>query len=75
MLTLSQSYYEPNKSRPNLHVLTGAYVTRIILDSTATSVVATGAQFLHDGKDYTVNAKREIILSAGELNILLWYIS
>ncbi|KAF9466961.1 alcohol oxidase [Collybia nuda] len=59
------SYYEPNKSRSNLHVLTGAYVTKVILDSTATPVAATGAQFQHDGKDFVVNAKREVILSAG----------
>lgn len=33
-------------------------------------MVATGAQFQHDGKDYAVKAKREVIVSAGESSAL-----
>ncbi|KAJ6494581.1 alcohol oxidase [Mycena sanguinolenta] len=60
-------------SRPNLHVLLNARVTRVL--QTATGVVRS-VEFVQDldGPKYTVNATKEVILSAGSIgspNILL----
>src|SRR6202012_1813453 len=55
------AYLHPAMHRPNLHVMTDARVTRIILKQR----VATGIEVLHEGKATTLNADREVILSAG----------
>ncbi|KAK5558929.1 hypothetical protein LTR46_003118 [Exophiala xenobiotica] len=54
-------YLRPNLHRSNLKVLTEAQATRIILDGTT----AKGVEFVHKGQKYSVNATREVILSAG----------
>ncbi len=52
------------KQRSNLTLLTHAMVERIELSGTT----ATGVTFIHQEKRHTVNAHREIILSAGTNN-------
>jgi choline dehydrogenase-like flavoprotein len=52
-----------NKSRPNLNVLCEARVVSIQLEG----IRATKVSFLFDGKQYTVAAKREIIVSCGTI--------
>lgn len=54
-------YLRPNVGRPNLKVLTEAQATKIKLSGTG----ATGVEFVHDGKAYSVNSSKEVILSAG----------
>lgn len=54
-------YLRPNLGRKNLKVLTESQATKIILDGTT----ATGAEFVHGGKSYQVNAKQEVVLSTG----------
>ncbi|CCM05247.1 uncharacterized protein FIBRA_07457 [Fibroporia radiculosa] len=62
------AFYVPNEDRKNLIVLLDAYVTRIITKrSTAGAVSAKGAEFEHEDGTYVVNARAEIILSAGSL--------
>ena len=53
----------------NLHILTKAYVQEIVLVRTPEdeSWVASGVRFKHDGKEYTVKTRREVILSAGSV--------
>ena len=59
----SLRYVYPARRRTNLHVLTGAYVTKVELDGrTATTVV-----YERDGALHRVRANREIILSAGAI--------
>jgi choline dehydrogenase len=55
------AYLHPAMHRPNLHVMTDARATRIILKQR----VATGIEALHEGKTTTLRAEREVILSAG----------
>jgi choline dehydrogenase len=64
-------YYLPASKRPNLTVLTGAYVKKIILEKTAygSGVKATGVQYSL-GSNSTmelVGAEKEVILSAGSI--------
>lgn len=48
--------------RPNLHILTGAHVTKILINS---KKIATGVEYFRNGKFFTTFTKKEIILSAG----------
>lgn len=61
-----QGYLLPAVDRPNLHVLTEAYVTKIITSKSATGqVVAQGVEFQHSGNTHVVHVAKEAILSAG----------
>ena len=60
----SRAYLRPAVSRPNLRVLTHAQATRIdIRDGQARGLVARIA-----GKEVSIQARREVILSAGAIN-------
>jgi choline dehydrogenase-like flavoprotein len=64
-----QAYYEPNKEKPNLVVLTGAHVTRILFNTQADKsgkLVASDAEYLKDGQLHTISAKGEVLLCAGK---------
>ncbi|XP_055919129.1 4-pyridoxate dehydrogenase-like [Eupeodes corollae] len=51
--------------RKNLRVLTFATVTKVLIDE---SLSAYGVNFVHQGKSYTIKARKEVILSAGTFN-------
>lgn len=53
------------QARPNLRVVTGALVEKIILDQKGQDVVASGVRFMKDQKTFTVSAQRDVILAAG----------
>ncbi|KAL9578863.1 MAG: hypothetical protein Q9212_005447 [Teloschistes hypoglaucus] len=62
------SYWKPYAHRPNLHTITKAVVRRILFQSISTNeLVATGLEFIVDGKNYVVNATREVIVSGGTM--------
>ncbi|KAL7288993.1 hypothetical protein TKK_0016951 [Trichogramma kaykai] len=50
--------------RPNLHVLTNAQVTKVLIHDRK----AYGVQYIRNGKKYTVKATKEVILSAGTID-------
>jgi choline dehydrogenase-like flavoprotein len=63
-------YLEQAGARKNLHVVVSSAVTRVLFkdEKSATGdAVASGVEFVHDGKKYTARAKKEVILSAGAL--------
>ena len=59
----SLGYIRPNRDRPNLHISSESYVTRIDMDGRE----ATGVVYERDGVMYAARARREVILSAGAL--------
>lgn len=64
-------YIDPNVGRSNLVILTEHQATQVVFDtSNPKSVKATAVKFKRnrEGKEYTVNAGREVILSAGSIN-------
>ncbi|KAI0768345.1 GMC oxidoreductase [Trametes elegans] len=63
----TNAYLLPAIDRPNLHVLTSAYVTRILITPAAAGVVAHGVEFTHGGKTHVVHAAKEAVLSAGTI--------
>jgi choline dehydrogenase-like flavoprotein len=69
-----QAYYVPNAKRPNLHVLVNALVTKVATEPDANGLlIATGAEFLHSGKRYLAQAKREVILCAGCVSVSSYF--
>ncbi|KAG8742419.1 hypothetical protein FRC10_001553 [Ceratobasidium sp. 414] len=64
----ASTYYAYNAARPNLVVLTGAQATKINFANTAGSggtITATGVSFVSNSTSYNVQARKEVILSAG----------
>ncbi len=59
----SLTYIQPNRHRPNLRVLTEAYVTKVEFDGRE----ATGVVYERYGQTHHARARREVILSAGAL--------
>ncbi len=59
----SLTFIQPNRKRPNLRLLTEAYVTRVEFEGRE----ATGVVYERGGETHRVRAKREVILSAGAL--------
>lgn len=57
-------YFAPNAARPNLSLLTGAHVNRILCNGSEEPSAA-GVLFSIAGKNYTVSASVETILAAG----------
>ncbi|MEM9356647.1 MAG: GMC family oxidoreductase N-terminal domain-containing protein [Pseudomonadota bacterium] len=61
------AYLRPAMKRPNLHVITKAHATRIVIENGR----AVGLQYRHGGvggKDKQLTANREVILSGGTYN-------
>ena len=61
--SIFRSYAYPIMDKPNITVLTGALVTRILFNRDR----ATGVEFQYQGKNLRVDATREIILSLGAI--------
>ncbi len=62
-LSASRAYLRPNRRRPNLRVLTRAFVTKINF----TGTVATSVSYRRNGRRHTVHGA-EIILCGGAIN-------
>ena len=63
----ANSYLDPNPFPKDLHILTHAFVTRVLFDKNR----AIGVEFIKNGKTFNVKAKREVIVSAGKLSFYL----
>ena len=59
----SREYLDPVKSRKNLAIVTGALVTKVVLEDR----VAKGVEYVVNGKTETAAASNEVILSAGSI--------
>ncbi|XP_053676056.1 glucose dehydrogenase [FAD, quinone]-like [Anopheles nili] len=61
--TGGNSYLRGIVDRPNLHIMTRAWVTKVLIDPDTKT--ATGVRLVHDQRYHEVDAAREVILSAG----------
>ncbi|KAF2878936.1 hypothetical protein ILUMI_27240 [Ignelater luminosus] len=59
------SFLQPILNRENLHIVTGARVTRVLIDSNTNRTY--GVEYIRNDKKSSVNASKEVILSAGAL--------
>jgi len=57
----ARAYLEPNMSRPNLKIITGAPARKILFDGKR----AIGVEYSRDGKPSSVRAKGEVIVCGG----------
>lgn len=62
----ASAFLEPVRSRPNLHILTSAYVTKVLINPFTKE--AYGVEYVKNGKKYFALASKEVILSAGTLS-------
>lgn len=60
----ARSYLHPVRGRSNLHVVTGAHATRLLLAGGQ----ATGVEWRKGGRLHTAHAQREVIISAGAIH-------
>ena len=60
----AQAYLKPAAKRPNLKIVARAHATRVLLDGR----IATGIEYLLDGRRMTATARREVILCGGAIN-------
>ena len=63
-VSTATAYLRPARRRTNLHVVTHAHATRVVLEGR----VARGVEYRRDGALHTAMARREVILSAGAVN-------
>jgi choline dehydrogenase len=61
--SVADAYIRPAAKRPNLTVLTDAFVTRIVMDGSR----AVAVEYRHQGQTHTTPAQAEIVLSAGAI--------
>jgi choline dehydrogenase-like flavoprotein len=59
----AKAYLAPNRHRSNLHVVTGAHATRVLLEGKR----AVGVVYRRGSDELELRARREVILSAGAL--------
>jgi choline dehydrogenase len=59
----AMAFLEPVRKRPNLTVLTGVHVTRVMLEGTT----AVGVEWLAQGAKQSARCDREVLLAAGAL--------
>ena len=59
----AKAYLTPNLSRPNLHVITGAHTTRIVLQGKR----AVGVEYMQGGELKRIDADKEVLLCAGAI--------
>jgi choline dehydrogenase-like flavoprotein len=59
----AKAYLTPHLARPNLHVITGVQVTRVLLEGRR----AVGVEGRRGGETVTVRARAEVLLAAGAL--------
>ncbi|KAH0430339.1 GMC oxidoreductase [Colletotrichum camelliae] len=63
----ANAYLGPARQRPNLRVVTGAFVSNIVLERSGGKVAATGVKWTKDGSTHEAAATREVVLAAGSI--------
>lgn len=66
----ANAYIDPNPNPKNLFISVNSHVTKILLDDTKSGLTAVGVEFVKNGHRFAVRAKREVIVSAGEVNTI-----
>ena len=59
------TYLEETSGRSNISVLLGARATKVIISGAYGEVTATGVEYDANGTKFTVNATKQVVLSAG----------
>jgi len=62
--SVAKGYLEPAAERPNLTILTGAFVTRVVVDRGR----AAGVAYVRHGQEQVARTDGEVVLSGGAVN-------
>ncbi|XP_061180755.1 glucose dehydrogenase [FAD, quinone]-like [Saccostrea echinata] len=60
----AKAFLRPAMNRPNLHVVTNSYVTKILIENRK----AVGISMVKNYEKYEIKAEKEVIISAGTIN-------
>ena len=63
----SKAFLKPASRRPNLTIMTGCHVERLLLETTETGPRCTGIVFTGGGTQWQARARRETLLTAGAI--------
>ncbi|OON59412.1 choline dehydrogenase [Massilia sp. KIM] len=66
-LNTARAFLAPAAQRPNLTVMTGCHVERLLFEDTDAGKVCRGVQFTGGGRAFTATAQREVLLAAGAI--------
>jgi choline dehydrogenase len=66
-LNTAKAFLKPAAQRPNLTIMTGCHVERLLIDDTDGEKACRGVQFTGAGRAYTATAHRETLLAAGSI--------
>lgn len=66
-LNTAKAFLKPAAGRPNLTIMTGCHVERLLLETTEAGPVCRGVQFTGGGTAHTARARRETLLAAGAI--------
>jgi len=64
-LNTAKAFLKPASGRPNLTIMTGCHVERLLFEETPQGKACTGVQFTGGGRAFTATAHRETLLAAG----------
>jgi choline dehydrogenase len=63
----AKAFLKPAAKRPNLTIMTGCHVEKLILEKTAQGLRCAGVQFTGGGRAFTATAELETLLCAGAI--------
>jgi choline dehydrogenase len=66
-LNTAKAFLKPAAQRPNLTIMTGCHVERLLIDDSDGENTCRGVQFTGAGRAYTATAHRETLLAAGSI--------
>jgi len=66
-LNTAKAFLRPVAARPNLTIMTGCHVEKLLLEKTEQGVVCRGVQFTGGGRAFTATARRDTLLAAGAI--------
>ncbi|XP_044267345.1 glucose dehydrogenase [FAD, quinone]-like [Tribolium madens] len=67
-LSSARAFLRPARDRPNLHIMLNSTATRIMIKSNDTGKSISAVEFTSNNQSFTVNVRREVVVSAGAIN-------
>jgi choline dehydrogenase len=66
-LNTAKAFLKPASQRPNLTIMTGCHVEKLLIDSSENGKFCRGVQFTGGGRPFSATARRETLLAAGAI--------
>jgi choline dehydrogenase len=66
-LNTAKAFLRPASQRPNLTIMTGCHVEKLLIETGEEGAICSGVQFTGGGRAFTASARRETLLAAGAI--------